>query len=116
MHSQNNGRRLTADDVDRAADVIARIAAIPTLRRGVVGFRSDLTGGWWYQNQNVSDPVRVQIPDSLEPDDIRRAIADAVDAERWDVLQAGVAADLAEDRENKLELANVLEIEGGFNE
>jgi hypothetical protein len=101
-------RPLTGEDVDRAAQTVAAIAAIPSLQGGFVGFGHGLEGGWWSDDYwDLDTPIRVPVPDTADRDASRQAIVDGLDAAREWVLRL-----LAEEPSAELELElRALELE-----
>lgn len=71
-------RPLTGADIDRAAETVLTIGAIPTLKRGVVTFEDGLEGGRWYDDHDsayYSDQyLVVEIPEQLDLESARAAV------------------------------------------
>jgi hypothetical protein len=107
-------RPLTAADVNRAAETVLTIGAIPTLKHGVVAFESGLEGGLWYEGRqsayHLEQYLVVEIPEQLDLEHARVAVLDGLEDRRV------MIRDHHEEGDDKALELRALELEGAISE
>lgn len=107
-------RRLTDEDIHRAASVVLAIASIPTLKDGVVGFEHGLEGGTWYvDHEHAHDRemyITADVPESLDLPSARAAVLEGLEDAR------SYTEEYVEDLDDRALELRALEVEGAMSD